>query len=91
MVIIATMFSVRYSKQSVKTLRKMPGGIARKIQAELLEIAKNPAAYKGDWKPLEGSEFWRLRAGGWRAICDVQDDELVVLVLKIAPRGDVYK
>lgn len=91
MVTIGTMFTVRYSKQSLKTLVKMPAGIAKKIQAAMLEIANNPAAYRGDWKPLEGSEFWRLRVGAWRVICDVQDGELVVLVLKIAPRGDVYK
>lgn len=85
------MFSVRYSKQSVKALRKMPVGIARKLQAAMLEVAKNPASCKADWKPLQGSEFWRLRVAGWRAICEVRDDELIVLVLKIAPRGDAYK
>jgi mRNA interferase RelE/StbE len=85
------MFTVRYSKQSAKILLRMPGGIAKKIQSVMLEIARDPAGYRGDWKHLEGSEFWRLRVGGWRAICDVQDDELVVLVLKIAPRGDAYK
>ena len=69
----------------------MPRGIAKKIQSTMRAIANSPAAYQGDWKRLEGTEFWRLRVGGWRAICDVQDGELVVLVLKIAPRGDVYK
>lgn len=91
MVIMIAMFTVRYSKQSIKTLRKMPGGIANKIQAAMLSIAKKPAAYSGDWKRLEGTDFWRLRVGSWRAICDVQNGELVILVLKIAPRGDVYK
>lgn len=85
------MFTVRYSKQSAKTLCKMPGGIAKRIQSAMQGVARNPLAYQGDWKRLEGSEFWRLRVGGWRAICDVQDGELVVLVLKIAPRGDAYK
>lgn len=85
------MFSVCYSKQSIKALCKMPGGIAKKIQSAMLEIAKSPVAYHGDWKRLEGTEFWRLRVGGWRAICDVQNGEWVILVLKIAPRGDVYK
>ena len=85
------MFTVRYSKQSVKALRKMPGGIASKIQAALLSIAKNPTAYPGDWKRLAGTDFWRLRVGGWRAVCDVQNGELLILVLKIATRGDVYK
>ncbi|OGS98201.1 MAG: plasmid stabilization protein [Gallionellales bacterium RIFCSPLOWO2_12_FULL_59_22] len=85
------MFAVRYSKQATKTLYKMPGGVSQKIQSAMLNIAKNPAAYQGDWKRLEGTEFWRLRVGGWRAICDVQNGELVVLVLKIASRGDAYK
>ncbi|MCR4298821.1 MAG: hypothetical protein NUV75_08745, partial [Gallionella sp.] len=40
---------------------------------------------------LEETAFWRSRVGEWRAICDVHDGELMVLILKIAPRGDVYK
>lgn len=85
------MFTVRYSKQSTKTLCKMPSGAANKIQAAMLSIARNPTAYLGDWKRLEGTDFWRLRVGSWRAVCDVQNGELVILVLKIATRGDVYK
>lgn len=69
----------------------MPRGIAAKIQAEMLNIAVDPATYQGDWKRLEGSDFWRLRVGGWRTICAVQNGELLILVLKIAPRGDAYK
>lgn len=85
------MYALRYSKQSVKVLRKMPQGIATRLQEELRQIAANPAGYAGDWKPLAGTEFWRLRVGGWRAICDIENGELVILVLKIAPRGDAYK
>lgn len=85
------MFTVRYSKQSAKTLCRMPAGIARKIQSIMLSIAVNPAQYQGDWKKLEGTEYWRLRIGTWRAICEIQNGELIILVLKIAPRGDVYK
>ena len=85
------MFTVRYSKQSVKALRKMPAGVASKIQIALSSIAKDPPAYQGDWKRLKGTDFWRLRVGGWRAVCDVQNGELLILVLKIAARGDVYK
>jgi len=91
MVIICAMFTVRYSKQATKMLRKMPDGIASRLQAEMLRIAENPAVYQSDWKRLEGSDFWRLRVGGWRAICNVQNSELLILVLKVASRGDVYK
>ena len=85
------MFSVRYSKQAVKTRLKMPKAIGEKIGAELEKIAKNPAKYQGDWKRLQGSSFWRLRVGDWRVICDVVGKELIVYVLKIGARGDIYK
>lgn len=85
------MLSLRFAKPAIKTLCKMPTGIAKRMRMELDAVAADPAAYRGDWKPLQGSDFWRLRVGDWRAICDVRDGELILLVIKIAPRGDVYK
>lgn len=85
------MYEIRYSKQAVKTRLKMPKAIGDKMDAELEKIAKDPAKYQGDWKRLKGSAFWRLRVGDWRAVCDVVKNELIVYVLKIGSRGDVYK
>jgi mRNA interferase RelE/StbE len=85
------MFTIKYSKQAMKTKAKMPKGIAEKIDSELEIIAIDPVAYPGDWKRLQGSPFWRLRVGGWRAICEIVNHELIIYVLKIGSRGDVYK
>jgi mRNA interferase RelE/StbE len=86
------MYTLRFSKSAMKTLMKMPRGAARRIREELGVVVADPAAYRGDWKPLQGApNGWRLRVGDWRAICELRGDEWVVLVVKIAPRGDVYK
>ena len=89
------MFTLRFAKPAIKALLKMPAGIAKRMRVELDAVAADPATrgdqIGGDWKPLQGSDFWRLRVGDWRAICDVRDGELVLLVVKIAPRGDAYK
>lgn len=85
------MFTLRFAKSAEKAFARMPRGIARRMIGELKAIAAGPSAYRGDWKPLQGSCFWRLRVGDWRAICDLRDGELVLLVVKIAPRGDAYK
>ncbi|TIW19463.1 MAG: type II toxin-antitoxin system RelE/ParE family toxin, partial [Mesorhizobium sp.] len=44
-------------------------------------------------KPLKGplATFWRYRVGDYRVICDVQDRRLVILVVTIGHRGDVYR
>jgi mRNA interferase RelE/StbE len=85
------MFAIKYSKQAIKTKAKMPKDIAKKIDAELESIAAGPAKYGGDWKQLQGSPFWRLRVGAWRVICEIVKKELIIYVLKIGSRGDIYK
>ncbi|HSY99938.1 MAG TPA: type II toxin-antitoxin system RelE/ParE family toxin [Terriglobales bacterium] len=37
------------------------------------------------------SEFWKYRVGDYRLICSLEDDRLVVLVLRIGHRREVYK
>jgi mRNA interferase RelE/StbE len=86
------MLTIRIAKQALKVMVKMPRETVSKIRSELDAIAASPSLYRGDWKPLLGTAgFWRLRAGSWRVICELRDGELVLLVVKIAPRGDAYK
>ena len=85
------MYQLEYKKAAVKVLAKMPSGIRLKMRDELKMVAENPNTYTGDWKALKGTEYWRLRVGSYRAICELIDDRLVMLVLKAGPRGDVYK
>lgn len=85
------MYSIHFKKSAIKVLRKMPRKIARRMLSEIEEIAVDPANYAGDWKRLTGSQFWRLRVGQYRAVCDLQGDDLVLLVVHVGPRGDVYK
>ena len=44
-------------------------------------------------KPLTGNlkGLWRYRINKFRIICDIQDDKLVILVIKIGKREDVYE
>ncbi|PSF06210.1 type II toxin-antitoxin system RelE/ParE family toxin [Marinobacter fuscus] len=85
------MHKLTYKKAALKAIRKMPKPQAQKLQGELEAMARDPQAYWGDWKPMKGGPFWRLRQGSYRAICSIDDGELVVLVLKVGSKGDVYK
>ena len=85
------MLAIRFARPALKALLRMPKGIARRMRGELGRAAADPGAYRGDWKPLQGSDLWRLRIGDWRAVCEIRDGELVLLVVKSSPRGDAYK
>ena len=44
-----------------------------------------------DIKKLTGRDGYRLRIGGWRTLYRVEKDQLIIEVVKIGPRGDIYK
>ncbi len=85
------MYQVVYKKAAIKTLARIPKGVRSKMTDTLELIAEDPKAYQGDWKRLSGSPYWRLRVGGYGAICDLQEDQLVLLVVNAGPRGDIYR
>ena len=80
------MYRVEYSKQAMKALLKMPRNKAGLIRRKIEQLATNPHAIPNVVK-LVGRPGCRLRVGDWRIIYEVEEDKLIVLVLKIAPRG----
>jgi mRNA interferase RelE/StbE len=85
------MYRVVFTKQSDRILRKLPRTIANLIRAKINEIAINPYGSHNNVTKLIGRPGFRLRVGDWRAIYEVHDEELVLLVVKIGPRGEVYR
>ncbi len=61
------------------------------VRQKLGTIAKDPYAKHTNAKKLQGRDGYRLRVGDWRVIYEIQNDQLVILVLKVASRGEVYR
>ena len=85
------MYRIVFTKRAHKTLRKMPRDIAQRIRESLDHIATDPYAQHPNVAKLQNRPGYRLRVGDWRVIYEIEDDELVVLVLRIGPRGGVYR
>ncbi len=74
-----------YSRAAVKAINSMDKATKQRIK---VGIEKIPA---GDIKPLQGSKgSYRLRVGGWRILFSYQEND-IILIEKIGPRGGVYK
>jgi mRNA interferase RelE/StbE len=54
-------------------------------------IAADPYADHPNAKKLQGREGYRLRVGDWRVIYTIQNEQLMIIVLKVASRGEVYR
>ena len=85
------MYQIVLTKQAIKALRKMPRNVSDLIHEKLIQIAAEPFASHPNATRLQNRSGYRLRVGDWRVIYELNDDKLIVLVLKIASRGEVYR
>jgi mRNA interferase RelE/StbE len=85
------MYRILFAKQADKSLRKMPRHTARLIREKLDQLAEDPFAQNPNVTRLQGRPGYRLRVGDSRVIYEIEDDRLIILVLRIAPRGGVYR
>ena len=78
------------AKRQLKKLDRSTAQILLRYLNRVLEGAEHPTQ-RG--KPLTANlaGLWRYRVGDYRVICDIQDGELVVLVLQIGHRSEVYR
>ncbi len=84
------MFTIQFTKQAIKALRRISADEAALIRTKIRELALDPFAAP-NVKKLPGRPGFRLRVGVWRVIYEVHGDELLIAILKIAPRGGAYQ
>ena len=86
------MYKVKYHKQVVKFLQKQDKNIVIKIIKFFDEIKIDLDFSNYDVKQLKGFENkYRLRISKYRIIFSIENDELVIEVIKAGSRGDIYK
>jgi len=61
------------------------------MRERLDQIAEAPFAQNPNVTKLQNRPGYRLRVGDWRVIYDVQEGEMIILVLKVGSRGDIYR
>ncbi|NDJ22323.1 type II toxin-antitoxin system RelE/ParE family toxin [Nostoc sp. B(2019)] len=83
-------YQVELAPAAVKQIKKLPSDIQQRVVTKLEELAANPRP-DGVVK-LEGSDnFYRVRLNNYRIVYQIQDDLLLVTVVKVKHRRDVYR
>ena len=85
------MWDIVIEKRAEKTLASLPKKLRERIMNAIDRLAYGPYQPGLDVKPLAGRPEWRLRVGGWRVLFRVYKDEIIIIVVSVSPRGDVYK
>ncbi len=83
-------YKIKFTKAAEKQLADLPKAEMKKIAKKIDKLAANPLPH--DCKKLEGEDsIYRIRQGDYRILYSIFGKELVVLVLKIGHRREIYR
>jgi mRNA interferase RelE/StbE len=77
------MWSVVYSGDAIRVLGRMDRAVAKRIRSKILLLPQNPKAPNNNVKKLSGVAGYRLRVGDWRVIYTLEQNVLIVVVVRI--------
>ena len=82
-------YRVEFAPLARRQVKKLAGEIQKRIIARIEELASNPRPY--DVRKLVAEEnLYRVRVGEYRAVYQIRDRELIVLIVKVGHRREVY-
>ncbi len=82
-------YEITYAQSALKSLRKLDQSVARRVLTAIDALARNPRP-PGCLQLKGGSGEMRIRVGDYRIVYDVNDGEVVVLVLAVGHRREIY-
>jgi len=82
------MYAVEFTPRAHREFEKLDFGVQQRITSALRRMTVRPFDFI---ERLSGSQFYKLRVGDYRVIIDVQESKLLVIVIHVGHRKNVYK
>jgi mRNA interferase RelE/StbE len=84
---------VEFDPDGLEDLRRLDRSVQRSVLKYVRERLATPEDPRRFGKPLSGGlkNLWRYRVGDFRLVCDIREDQLAVLILRIGHRRNVYE
>jgi mRNA interferase RelE/StbE len=87
-------WSIEFDPDALKDLKKLDKPVQQRIRdflAQRLAVSDDPRAIGEALAGKRLGNYWKYRVGDWRIICDIHDDKIVVRVLRVGNRREVYR
>ena len=83
-------YKVEFTKSAKKALDRIPNTVRNQLTVKIYSLKDNPRP--DGCKKLKGEEdLYRIRVGDYRVVYLIQDGKLIVVVVKVGHRRDVYR
>lgn len=82
-------YTVRILRRAQKNLARVPKDDYLRIRDAIRSLADDPRP--SGVRKLSGRSGWRLRVGRYRVLYEIEDRQLVILVLDVGQRREIYR
>ena len=85
---------IEVSETAEKQLAKLDQPVAKRLRSVLRERLASLDDPRSIGQALRGSElgeFWKYRVGDWRLICQIKDAKILITVVRLGNRREVYR
>ena len=83
------MYELRFKKKAIKALTKINNPYYTSIIEAIDNLTENPKPF--GYKKLTGRDGYRIRVGTYRIIYDIFENQLIIEIVNIGSRGNVYE
>lgn len=84
-------YAIRIKHSAERAMSRLPKADRARIDRHILALADHPRPSGAILLKGGGLGLWRVRVGDWRIVYQVQDEVLIVLVVDVAHRREVYR
>ncbi|NGZ96504.1 MAG: type II toxin-antitoxin system mRNA interferase toxin, RelE/StbE family [Nitrospira sp. WS110] len=84
------LYQIEFSRQADRQFRNLPPQIQKRLQPKIDSLVTTPRPH-GSEKLSGADQLYRIRVGDYRLIYAVEDQRLIVLVVKVGHRREVYR
>jgi mRNA interferase RelE/StbE len=82
-------YRIELRPAAARALRKLDPQVARRVHAAIALLAEDPRPPAS--RPLRGRPAWRVRVGDYRVIYTIEDDVLLIVLVTLGHRPDIYE
>jgi mRNA interferase RelE/StbE len=82
-------YKIEIKKSAQKELKNLPDKALKKVIEKIGSLVTNPRP--AGCKKLSGDEKYRIRIGNYRVLYSIEDEILVIFIVKVGHRKDVYE
>lgn len=83
-------YRIEILRDPQKVLARLPKNTRLRIESAMDTLGENPRPH-GYVKMKGYDDLYRVRVGEWRIVYSIEDKQLIILIIEIGPRGDVYQ